>query len=90
MERILKYVKENFKGRFIMIAPPYIEADDPDLMRYREASIEMNGLFLELAEHYGVEAIDAAAWNIPMTYDGVHFTMDGQKVFAERFLEERI
>ena len=72
------------------VASSVVEADDPDLMRYMVASIEMNLMFLKLAEQYGVEAIDAAAWNIPMTYDGVHFTMDGQKAFAVRFLEERI
>ena len=86
MERILGYVKDNFKGRFIMIAPPFIEADDEDMMRYRDASIEMNRMFLELAGTYNVETIDAAAWNIPMAYDGVHFTMDGQKRFGECFI----
>ena len=88
MAQVLDYVKDNFKGRFIIIAPPYIEASAPDLQIYKEASVEMNRLFMELAEKYGIVAFDASTWNIPMGYDGVHFSIEGHKRFAEMLLTE--
>ena len=86
MERILAYVKGSFAGRFIMIAPPYIEETEPGLQIYRDAGIQMNKRFMELAGKYDIEAFDAAAWNIPMGYDGVHFSIEGHHRFAEMLL----
>ena len=87
MERILSYVKKNFAGKFIMIAPPLIEAVEPDLKAYRDASIEMNQRFMELAKRYEIPALDASEWNITMGYDGVHFTVEGHKRFAEKMID---
>jgi lysophospholipase L1-like esterase len=87
MERVLEYVTQNFKGKFIMIAPPYIEAIESELQRYKDASVEMNQLFMELAEKYGIVAFDASKWDIPMGYDGVHFSIEGHKLFAEKLME---
>ena len=86
MKNILSYIKDSFKGTFIMIAPPYIEALEPGLQRYKDASIEMNKHFMELAKEYDIKALDASSWNIEMGYDGVHFTVEGHKQFAEKLL----
>lgn len=87
MERILSYVKKNFVGKFIMIAPPLIEAVEPDLKVYRDASIEMNQCFMKLAKRYEIPAYDASEWKIIMGYDGVHFTVEGHKRFAEKMID---
>ena len=86
MRNILSYIKDSFKGTFIMIAPPYIEATEPGLQRYNDASIEMNKHFMDLAKEYEVKALDASSWNIEMGYDGVHFSVEGHKQFAEKLL----
>ena len=41
-----------------------------------------------LAERLGVRFADAEDWDIPMAYDGVHFTERGHRAFAARLLEE--
>ncbi len=87
MERILYYVKKNFAGKFIMIAPPLIEAVESDLKAYRDASVEMNQRFMELAKRYEIPAFDASEWNITMGYDGVHFTVEGHQRFAEKMID---
>ena len=69
-----------------MIAPPYIEATEPGLQRYNDASIEMNKHFMDLAKEYEVKALDASSWNIEMGYDGVHFTVEGHNQFAQKLL----
>ena len=41
-----------------------------------------------LAERLNVRFTDAGDWNIPMAYDGVHFTERGHRAFAAGLLEE--
>lgn len=40
-----------------------------------------------LAKRLGVRFADAGDWDIPMAYDGVHFTEQGHRAFAARLLE---
>ena len=40
-----------------------------------------------LAEQTGIRFADAGTWNIPLAYDGVHFTEQGHKAFAAGLLE---
>ena len=41
-----------------------------------------------LAEHLGICFADAGKWDIPLAYDGVHFTEQGHRAFAAGLLEE--
>ena len=41
-----------------------------------------------LAEQLGIRFADAGRWDIPLAYDGVHFTEQGHKAFATKLLEE--
>lgn len=41
-----------------------------------------------LAERMGIRFADAGKWDIPLAYDGVHFTEQGHKAFAAGLLEE--
>ena len=40
-----------------------------------------------LAERLGIRFADAGDWDIPMAYDGVHFTEQGHRIFAAGLLE---
>lgn len=41
----------------------------------------------DLARRLGVRFADAGDWDIPMAYDGVHFTEQGHRAFAAGLLE---
>ena len=41
-----------------------------------------------LAEKMGIRFADVGRWDIPLAYDGVHFTEQGHKAFAIKLLEE--
>ena len=41
-----------------------------------------------LAERMGIRFADAGKWDIPLAYDGVHFTEKGHRAFAAGLLEE--
>ena len=40
------------------------------------------------AKQMGIHFADARRWDIPLIFDGVHFTKQGRRVFAIKFLEE--
>lgn len=87
LDEILAYIKENCRGNFILIAPPYISDIYPDLKPYHDCSVKMNCGFMELADKYGILAFDAGKWDVPMGSDGVHFSVEGHKVFGDKILE---
>ena len=41
-----------------------------------------------LAEKMGIRFADAGRWDIPLAYDGAHFTEQGHKAFAAGLLGE--
>lgn len=41
-----------------------------------------------MAERMGIRFADAGKWDIPLAYDGVHFTEKGHRAFAAGLLEE--
>ena len=41
-----------------------------------------------LAEQIGIRFADSGKWDIPLAYDGVHFTEQGHRAFAAGLLEE--
>ena len=71
--------------KLVLIVPPPMERGEwvtEDSMI--EASKELSEAYLKLAHDLGVSCVDARHWNIPMTYDGVHFTEEGHRMFAEK------
>lgn len=42
----------------------------------------------ELAERMGIRFVDVGMWDIPLVYDGIHFTEQGHKAFAAGLLKE--
>ncbi len=78
--------------RILLVAPPHMRygtwVTDSELTG---ASVSMTELFRSLALQYGILFADAEEWNIPLAYDGVHFSEGGHRVFAEglfRYLTE--
>ena len=74
-------------GNVLVIAPPYIGGENvrnPLYHRYREESRAMNAGFKKLADQYGTLFLDAADWGIGMSYDMVHFSDAGHRLFAEK------
>ena len=87
LDSILSYVTKNCLGTFILIAPPYINAIDQEMVLYHDCCVAMNEGYIKLAKAHNINAIDAGIWNIEMAYDGVHFSIEGHKHFAKLLLE---
>ena len=94
MERFLKRLMEEAglasrKMKLRLIAPPAMQegawADRPELLT---ESRNLGKEYQRIARRVGVAFTDASGWEIPVIYDGVHFTEDGHRIFVEKIREE--
>jgi len=73
------------RKRIILIAPPPMRQGawitDPSLLSESEA---LGAACRETAGRLGVRFVDTGGWDIEMTYDGVHCSEQGHRVFARR------
>lgn len=74
--------------KVVLIAPPPMVwgawVQDQGLI---DDSVRMAQLYQALAYRLGIRYFNAGDWNIPLCADGVHFTGDGQAVFAEKLVK---
>ena len=68
----------------ILIAPPHLSrgewVTEDGLIRRSEALAEE---YRAVALRMAIPFLDAGEWNVPLCYDGVHFTEIGHRIFAE-------
>lgn len=94
MERFLKRLMEEAgfssrKMRLRLIAPPHLQKGEwVDSERVYEESRRLGAEYKRTAERLGIAFTDAGQWEIPTIYDGVHFTEEGHKIFAEEIRRE--
>ena len=86
MDRLLTLISEKKAADAIcLIAPPPFRpgtwVQDAVLIPESRALGEQ---YRRLAEEKGLLFADAGAWDIPLAFDGVHFTEEGHRIFAEQ------
>ena len=77
-------------GQILIVAPPYVGgANNGDLLyrRFHEESIRMNEAFARMAAERNVRFADAAKWCIDLSFDRVHFSEEGHRVFAAKMIQ---
>jgi len=67
-----------------LIAPPPMQVGTWTNDRVIAESRRLSSFYAELAKHLGIAFTDAG--EVPLLYDGVHFTEQGHLIFAERML----
>lgn len=88
LERFLVGISMD-RGKILLIAPPPVAlgAWVPS-QQLIDDSRTFARLCQDLAKQMGIRFADAGRWDIPLAYDGVHFTGQGHKAFATKLLEE--
>ena len=89
-DRLERFVRQLplAKEQILLVAPPpmalgaWVAA--PELV---ETSKRYAACCRSLADRLCIRFADAAAWNIELTFDGVHFTENGHRTFAARLYE---
>ncbi len=75
-------------ARVLLVAPPPLArgawVPDESLV---DASRAFGRLCRDVAGRLGTRFADAGQWGIPLAYDGVHFTEQGHRAFADQLLE---
>lgn len=75
--------------KLILVAPPAMVwgdwVQDQELI---DDSVRMAHLYESLAGRMGIRYYNAGSWNIPVAFDGVHFTLEGQEIFADALAKE--
>ena len=96
MEHFLKRMMEEAglssrKMRLRLIAPPAMHegawVDRPGLLT---ESLRLGEEYKKTARRLGIAFTDATEWEIPTIYDGVHFSEEGHRIFAENIQKETI
>ena len=85
MEQLLQYIVPKMDGtKLLLIAPPVIQLGAwVQEERLLTESQKLSECYCSLAEKFGVAFADASAWDIPLAFEGVHFTQEGHVAFAE-------
>ena len=83
METFLGHIPEE-KAQILLIGPPPVKLGEwvPN-QSLIQASKELNEGYQMLAKRIGIHFANAEEWNIDLTFDGVHFTEEGHRAFAE-------
>ena len=75
--------------KILLIAPPPLKlgewVSDQSMI---EESKKLGAEFKIAAEQFGIQFADSAEWNVDIAFDGVHFSEEGHKRFAEKIYEE--
>ena len=73
------------KEKIVLIAPPCVKTGtwvtDSQLL---DDCLRLNAAYRAVADKLGVRFADTAAWEIDMTFDGVHYSEQGHRTFAEQ------
>lgn len=83
-ERMEVFLSGADAQKTVLVAPPAMVwgewVQEQELI---DDSIRMAKLYEALAGRLGLRFVDAGQWNVPLCFDGVHFTEAGQEVFAQ-------
>ncbi len=88
MERFLNALDVE-KRKLLLIAPPPMGLGEwvPNRSLIAE-SIRLGEYYEEIAQRMGIQFVNTEGWDIPMAYDGVHFTEEGHRRFADALIRE--
>ena len=88
MNRLLTWlVKNHSPFSTIIIGPVPVANAEGELQIYYKESLRLNAGYQKLCQTHGVIYYDAAEWNIPTAFDGVHFSEEGCRRFASKMIE---
>lgn len=92
-ERMARFLNGFDRSKLVLISPPPLcrgeWVSDDDLIHRSKLLAEE---YRAVAQRLGIRFLDAGVWGIPLCYDGVHFTEEGHRAFAEHiasFLQKK-
>ena len=88
VEHLVQALKKASVSPILLIAPPpLVPGFWVESREQIERSQVLAGELRTVSERQGVRFADAGLWGIQLAYDGVHFSEEGHRIFAEKLLE---
>lgn len=87
LERFLSQVPLHPEHMLLLAPPPMVLGEWVCSAQLVDHSLTFARCCQTLAQQRGIPFANAGEWNIPLAYDGVHFTQQGHQTFAARLLE---
>lgn len=97
MEKLVEQVAQFARltgcaARTLVVAPPPLGAESTAFRDFNAQSLAVSrslaALYRDLAARHGAAFADAGTWDIPLDFDGTHFTPEGHRRFALRMEQE--
>jgi len=82
MEGFLTQLRSAYHRILLVAPPPMYPGQWVTEERLMVSSAQLGPVYEEISTRLGIPFADAAAWNIEMAYDGVHFSESGNQAFA--------
>ena len=87
LEHLLSGLSLDPSHILLIAPPPMILGEWVPKQQLIDHSVVFAEYCRALAQRLGTRFADAGTWNVPLAYDGVHFTEQGHKAFAAGLLE---
>ena len=78
-------IDNNLAEKILLLSCPHVTLQDEPYMTVLEGISEE---YRMLAQKEKIWFADPLHWDIPLAYDGVHFTQEGHRIFAEKINRE--
>lgn len=97
MEKVLRRIQQitSFEGhpaKILLVAPVPLNRDSSCCSDFNLQSVtisqSLSPQYRRLAQRLKAAFADAGAWNIPLDFDGIHFTPEGHRRFAQEIQRE--
>ena len=83
METFLERITAE-RSKILLVAPPILQRGEwVPTQTLIDMSQELSIAYQAISQRMGIRFVDAASWNIPLAFDGVHFTEEGHRAFAK-------
>jgi lysophospholipase L1-like esterase len=87
MEYFLTRLRPHCPGLLLVAPPPMKRGAWVDSDALVEKSRRLIGEYRDLANRMDIPFVDTSRWEIPLAFDGVHFSEEGNRIFATRLME---
>ena len=85
LQRIIRHISP---GQILLLAPvPMRPGTWVNESRLPDESAHLGECYETLSKRIGVGFADTSLWNVELSFDGVHLTPNGHRVFAEKLRE---
>lgn len=89
MDALIDFLQTGWpQVQLVLITPPPL--DTPEFPEAEEKLADLIRAYEQIAKERHISFINNHFWNIPLAYDGVHFTETGHQVFAENLQKDLV